>query len=397
MQRPDMNDFASTPNANIGSDGLIEAYVIPMRDLVLFPNMAMPVYISRKKTVNAMLAAQKRNETLIGVAQYDSDNNDPNLDDLYTIGTEMVVGKLMHMPDNSHSALAQGRRRVEIVRVVSVKPYLRVKARPMPETYEQAPEVEASINAAMALFEHCCQLSRSIPDEAYIYALNITEPGWLADMIISVLELDFEERQSLLEHSDPVARLQQVIGILGRLKEVLEIEAHITNQVQNEIDHSHRELYLREQMRAIQNELGESDPYQSELMALREKIEQADMPAEAYARAHKEMDRLLMMPPMAPEVGIVRTYLDWLADLPWGNTSKDNLDVLNAANVLDKYHFGLAKIKDRILEHIAVRKLAAEKMKTPILCFVGPPGTGKTSLGRSIAEALGRQFGRRAR
>jgi ATP-dependent Lon protease len=222
--------------------------------------------------------------------------------------------------------------------------------------------------------------------------MNIEEPGWLADLIASSLDLSLDERESILELIDPTERLHRISVLLGRELDVLELEEQINSQVQQEVDRSQREVFLREQMRVIQSELGEGDVFQQELNDLREKIDTAEMPTEVREKATKEISRLLLMPPMAPEVGIIRTYLDWLIDIPWSKTTEDNLDIQHAAKVLDEEHFGLPRAKDRILEHIAVRKLAPEKMRSPILCFVGPPGTGKTSLGRSIAKALGREF-----
>jgi ATP-dependent Lon protease len=392
MQRPEMNDFYQVRDAEPDADGLIEIPLIPLRDLVLYPNMVTPLFVGRDRSLAAIVAAQSLGETVIGVGQIDPSVPDPGPDDLFTFGTEMALGRLMRMPDNTTSLLAQGRRRVEIVEYVKTDPYFRVKARPVVEHVVSTRETEALMRAVLTLFEKCVQLNRNLPEEALIYAMNIEEPGWLADLIVSSLDLDLEERQALLEMIDPVARLHRISVLLGRELDVLEIEEQINAQVQQEVDRSQRELYLREQMRAIQGELGEGDPFIQELDELREKVAAAAMPPEVHAKAIKELERLAIMPPMAPEVGIIRTYLDWLIDLPWVKASEDNLDIDHAAKVLEAEHFGLPKAKDRILEHIAVRKLAPDKMRSPILCFVGPPGTGKTSLGRSIAKALGREF-----
>jgi ATP-dependent Lon protease len=288
--------------------------------------------------------------------------------------------------------LAQGRRRVEIVSFVQTEPYYVAKARPIYEAIEKPRATEALMRAVLALFEKCVHLNRAIPEEAYVFAMNIEEPGWLADMVASSINMELAERQAVLETFDPTERLQRLSVLLGKELDVLELEENIHSRVQNEVDKSQREMYLREQMRAIQTELGEGDTWNAELNEVREKVAASDLPDEVRAKALKEVERLAQMPPMAPEVGIIRTYLDWLLDLPWKATTEDNLDLKHAAAVLDKQHFGLPKAKERILEYIAVRQLAANKMRTPILCFVGPPGTGKTSLGKSIAEALGRKF-----
>ena len=242
------------------------------------------------------------------------------------------------------------------------------------------------------LFERCIQLDRSLPDEAHLFSVNISEPGWLADMIATAISLPFDERMKLVTITDPKSRLKRLNWLLAQELDVLQLEDEIQNRVQSEVDRSQREFYLREQLRAIQNELGEGDVWSRELNELRDKIEIKKMPDEVKKQAFKEIDRLTQMPSMAPEVGIIRTYLDWIIDLPWEEKTEDNLDVRHAAKVLEKNHYGLGKAKDRILEYIAVKSLKPRKERQPILCFVGPPGTGKTSLGNSIANALGRKF-----
>ncbi|MCC7450082.1 MAG: endopeptidase La [Anaerolineae bacterium] len=385
-------DFYQVRDAEVDKNGLIEAVLIPLRELVIYPNMVTPLFVGRDKSLAAITAAQANEETVIGVGQIDNSLPDPQPEDLYTLGTEMALGRLMRMPDGSTSVLAQGRRRIEIVEFTMTQPYFKVKARPVVEDTKKTRETEALMRAVLALFEKCVQLNRNLPEEAYIYAMNVDEPGWLADLIASSLDLNMEERQAILELIDPTERLHRISVLLGRELDVLELEEQINSQVQQEVDRNQREVFLREQMRIIQTELGETDIFQQELNELRDRIDQAELPKETREKALKEMSRLTMMSPMAPEVGIIRTYLDWLLDLPWTKESEDNLDIDHAAKVLDEEHFGLPRAKDRILEHIAVRKLAPTKMRSPILCFAGPPGTGKTSLGRSIATALGREF-----
>ncbi len=375
-------------------DGLIECPLLPLRDMVMFPHMVTPLFVGREKSLAAINAAHAANQTLLAVTQINPEIEDPGPDDWHTVGVELAAGRMLRMPDNSTSVLAQGRRRIEIVAVTQVEPFYRAKARVVDEPTGKPRETEALMRAVLALFEKCIQLNRSLPEEAYVFAMNIEEPGWLADLVASTLNLEIAERQSLLETFDPAARLQRVSIILGRELDVLELEDHIHSQVQNEVDRSQREMYLREQMKAIQTELGETDLWNSELTELRDKIAAAEMPDEAEQKALKELERLGQMPPMAPEVGIIRTYLDWLLELPWKIATIDNLDLKHAAAVLEREHFGLPKAKERVLEYMAVRRLAAERgrVRSPILCFVGPPGTGKTSLGKSIAEALGRKF-----
>ncbi|HVO43528.1 MAG TPA: endopeptidase La [Aggregatilineales bacterium] len=387
-----LNDFYNIRDARPDRSGLIEAVLVPLRDMVIFPNMVTPLFVARERTLTAIAAAQAREETVIGVAQRDSTDSDPLPDELYAIGTEMALGRLMRMPDGTTSVLSQGRRRVKVVEFLQIEPFFRVRARPITENNTHNLDVDAQMHTALQLFEKCVQLNRNMPEEAYIYALNVEEPGWLADLIASSLEITSEERQQVLEIINPAKRLHQVSVLLSHELDMLELEEKINNQVQQEVDRGQREVFLREQMRAIQNELGEGDIFQQELLDLRERIDKSGMPTEVRDKAVKELSRLMLMPPMAPEIGMVRTYLDWLLDLPWMDESVDNLDIDHAASVLDEEHFGLPRAKDRILEHIAVRKLAADKMRSPILCFVGPPGTGKTSLGRSIARALDREF-----
>lgn len=387
-----IGDFYSIQDAEVDGDGLFERILVPLDDLIVFPNMVTSLLLPREVDIAAVSAAQTAHETVLGVAAR-SDSTDPfEPDDLYAIGTEMALGRLIHMPDGGTSVLAQGRRRVQIVEYVQLEPYFRVRARPIVEETAESRELTALMRATLSLFQQCVELSPQLTEEAYIYALNIEEPGWMADVIASVLNLTLAERQMLLEMVDPAARLQRVSNLLGRELDVLELEASIHTQVRQEVDRSQREMFLREQMRVIQHELGEADVFQQEVNELRARIAEHDMSDEARDKAAKELQRLGMMSPMSPEAGIVRTYLDWLLELPWQRMTEDNLDLENAARVLDKEHYGLPKAKERAVEHMAVRKLAADKMKTPILCFVGPPGTGKTSLGKSIAKALGREF-----
>ncbi len=385
-------ELYSVPDAVPDSRGLIECPVIAMRDLVVYPHMVSPIFVGREPTLFAIEEAQESDQTVIALNQKDPDVDEPGKDDFLPIGVEMAVGRMLSMPDGSSSALVQARRRVEIVEIIQVEPYLIATARPIYEPIEVNRQTEATMRTALQLFDRCVQLNRSLPEEAYLYALNIEEPGRLADMICTSVTPPLEDRIELLQLLDPVARLDKVVSLLAKEADVLELEDEIHNRAQNEVDRSQREFYLREQMRAIQTELGETDPWTRELVELRARIEAAPLADEARQRALKEVERLVQMPPMSPEVGIIRTYIDWILDLPWGAATEDNLDVKHASKVLDNFHFGLPRAKERILEYIAVRSLKPKRLRQPILCFVGPPGTGKTSLGRSIAEALGRKF-----
>ena len=383
---------AETEDSALDENGLIELPLLPLRGLILFPQMVTPLFVGREKSLAAVRAASANEENLIVVSQRDHDVEEPNEDGLYPIGTEVNIGKLIKLPDSSNSVLCQGKRRVQIVEFVQMEPYVRVKVRPIiaNETFEET--TEPLMRAVLDMFEKVVELSRRIPDEAYTYAMNIDNPGQLADFVGGALEIPVNVKQTLLESLNPHERLQSVSTMLGREVDVLETENRIHARVQKEIDSSQREHFLREQMRAIQGELGEDDIFTQELNELRTTLEALKLPEEVRTKTEKELARLAGMPPMSPEMGIIRNYLDWIADLPWTAQSDSEIDVAKAASVLDEDHFGLERVKDRILEYIAVRKIAADTMRTPILCFVGPPGVGKTSLGRSIATALNREF-----
>jgi ATP-dependent Lon protease len=380
------------PNREANADGMIEAAVLPLRDLIIFPRMVSPIFVGREASLLAVEEAQRKGLTVIGLTQTDPDQDNPGVNDFLPIGVEMAVGRLLAMPDGSHSALVQGRRRVEVVEFVRTTPYLVVRARVVPEPQTADRQTQALMRSVLDLFDRCVQLDRTIPDEAHLFAMNISEPGWLADMVATSLALNYEAKQSLLMLLDVRGRLQALNKILAQEVDVLELEDEIHSRVQDEVDKSQREFYLREQMRQIQNELGEGDIFTKDASELKKKLETTNLPAEPKAVALKELDRLSQMPPMAPEVGIIRSYIDWIVELPWANFTPDNLDVKNAAKILERDHYGLKKAKERILEYIAVRSLKPKKERQPILCFVGPPGVGKTSLGRSIAEALGKKF-----
>jgi ATP-dependent Lon protease len=354
--------------------------------------MVSPVFLSQEGAILAVEEAQYKDQTVIVMTQLDPDNDEPGAGDFHPIGVEIAVGRLLSMPDGSSSALVQGRRRVEIVEFIQEEPYLAVRARPIFEDVEVDSQVDASMRTALEMFQKCVQLDRSLPEEAYLYALNIEDPGWLADMITTSVAPPLEERILLLGLVNPVERLEQVIRMLAKEADVLELEDQLHTRAQNEVDRTQREFYLRERMKAIQTELGEGDPWLREVYEIQTRVESAKLPEEVQVRALREVERLGQMPSMSPEVGIIRTYVEWILDLPWNEVSEDNLDVSHASKVLERDHYGLPRAKERILEYIAVRSLNPRRQRQPILCFVGPPGTGKTSLGRSIADSLGRKF-----
>ncbi|HLF26999.1 MAG TPA: endopeptidase La [Anaerolineae bacterium] len=389
---PGISELLQTSPRSQALEGMIELPLLPVRDTVLYPRLVSPLFVGRDRSMKAIEAAQVEGKNLLVVAQRDPEAEDPRPEDLYGVGCNVSIVRTLRMPDGTTSILTQGQHRAEIVEYVQIEPYFRARARLIEEPADKPPATEALMRAVLALFEKVISLNRSLPEDAYIYAMNIEEPGWLADLVASTIDIDIPERQHILEIFDPATRLQALSIRLAKKLDVLELEDQIHSRVQREVDRSQREMYLREQMKAIQTELGEGDLQAQELNELRERIAAKKLPDEVRAKAHKELERLQQMPMMAPEVGIIRTYLDWIVDLPWTEATTDNLAVTHAAQVLDQQHHGLPKAKERILEYIAVRRLAADKMRSPILCFVGPPGTGKTSLGKSIAEALGRKF-----
>jgi ATP-dependent Lon protease len=380
------------PNLEMDEDGLVTASVLPLRDLVIFPRMLAPIFVGREASLLAIQDAQAKNRPVIGLVQKDAELEDPQPSDFLMVGIEMAVGRLLAMPDSSSSALVQGRRRMEVVEFVDTHPYLTVRARPITELQTADRQTQALMRSVLDLFDRCVQLDRSIPEEAHLFAMNIAEPGWLADMIATSLSLNLEVRQRLLSLLEPRGRLQAINKILAQELDVLELQDEIHSRVRSEVDKTQREFYLREQMRQIQNELGEGDVFSRDAAELKRRILAANLPEEPKGVALKELERLNQMPPMAPEVGTIRTYVEWILDLPWTEATADNLEVRHAARILERDHYGLKKAKERILEYIAVRSLKPRKERQPILCFVGPPGTGKTSLGRSIAQALGRKF-----
>lgn len=378
------------------STAVYERPVLPLLDSVLFPQMLAPLLVSDERAINAVEQAAAGDRLVLAVAvRSPVDDTNIGLEDLYTVGVEAVVQRLRRLPDGTLSIVLEGRQRMQIVSAVAEYPALRVLATPLvtpPLDEDDALMVEALSRTILTTFEKIVRLSRNLPDDAYLSALNSAEPGELADIIASLLPISIEDRQRILELVDIEQRLRQLEILLAKELDLLELENRIHSQVQQEVDRSQRELFLREQLRAIQRELGQEDPSRRELFLLRERAAAAGLPAHAMARFEEELARLELISPMSPEHGMLRTYLDWLLSLPWSNASPENRDLRAAAAVLERNHYGLRKVKDRILEYIAVRQLAGPSKRAPILCFVGPPGVGKTSLGQSIAEALGRRF-----
>jgi ATP-dependent Lon protease len=309
------------------------------------------------------------------------------------VGVAGIVARMLKVPDGSIRILVQGTERVRFTDYVAEEPYLIARVEPLPDVIEPSPKLEALTHNVQRTFTEIIEQIPYLPEELQLAVANVEDPSALSHLIAGALRISTEEKQELLEEVDVAKRLRRLSEILARELEVVQLGTKIQSQVQSEIDKGQREYYLREQLKAIQQELGEGDEQQAEINELRERIEQANLPEDARKQADRELGRLERLPPAAAEYGVIRTYLDWMVDLPWSVTTDDNLDIAHAREVLDADHYDLERVKDRILEYLAVRKLNPES-PGPILCFVGPPGVGKTSLGRSIAKALGREFER---
>lgn len=385
-------DFHSVPNATLEEDGTFLRPIVPLRDQIIFPNIISPIILIEPQTRLGAEAAFEAQDTAIVISVPEEAPENLTAKHIPKIGVEVALNHPLRLPDETHSILAQGRRRVEIIKVVQTRPFLMAKVRIAEEintpTRKQTPKMQDAVN----LFKRLIAMSETIPDEVYVFALNADSAGWLADLILSTLNLTHEDRHKALTTMDGEKRLDFAVEIMREEVQMLELRDEISGHIQKEMDRSQREYYLREQIRVIQTELGEKDIFQREIDELRAKVEAAGLPEEVLQKATRELDRMGMMPSMAPEIGISHTYIDWLVSVPWQQRSEEQLDVKKAQKILNRDHYGLQKIKDRILEFIAVRKLAPEHRSSTILCFVGPPGVGKTSLGHSIAEALGREF-----
>ena len=401
-----MSDLHEAINPNLSEDDLSEIKddkeierieiprevpILPLRDTVIYPFMVSPLFVARKKSIKLIDDVLIGNRMLGLVAQKKAEIEDPKPSDLYDVGTVATVLKMLKFPDGSLRVLVQGLSRMEVVDYIQTEPYLKAIVRPLEDHIEESLELEALAKNVVIQFQKIVQLVPHLPDELQIAVMNISHPGKLCDLIASNLNLSLEEKQELLATVDVKKRLEKLTVYVNRELEVLEIGNKIQSQVQSELSKNQREYFLRQQLEAIKRELGEEDERTAEINELREKIKKAKMPEEVEKVAMRELDRLAKMPPGAAEYTVSRTYLDWLISLPWSVETKDNLNIKRAQRILDKDHYDLEKVKERILEYLAVRKLK-EDMKGPILCFVGPPGVGKTSLGRSIARALGRKF-----
>ncbi|MFQ6112511.1 MAG: endopeptidase La [bacterium] len=366
--------------------------VLPLRNTVVFPQQIIPLSVGREKSIKLIEEAKEGSKFVVLVAQHNGKVDDPEPKDLYRWGTIAVIMKVFKMPDGTQSVMVQGINRAQIINYTETEPFLKALAQPQFEEQVEGVDIEALIGNLRGLFQKVVPLAPYLSQEHAMLVANTEEPGRLADIITWNLNISTSEKQAVLELVDIKPRLEKVTYLITKELQILELGSKIQSEVQGEINKTQREYYLREQLKAIKKELGEDqDERTVEINELRKRIKEAEMPEEVEKVAEKELDRLAKMPPAAAEYTVSRTYLDWLIELPWSVSTQDNLDVGAAQNVLDEDHYGLEKVKKRIVEYLAVRKLKKD-MKGPILCFVGPPGVGKTSLGKSIARALGRKF-----
>jgi ATP-dependent Lon protease len=367
--------------------------LLPVRDIVIFPYMVLPLFVSREKSIKSLEEALSKDRLIFLVAQKNVSEEDPVLKDLYRVGTVAMVMRMLKLPDEKFKILVQGLSKATIKETVQTSPSILVKVENIKDPFvtEITVETEALMRNVREQLDRIVSYGRLLSPDLMFVLESVDDPGRLADLVASNLDLTVEKAQEVLEILDPVERLKVLNEILGKEVEVLTMQAKIQSLAKEEMNKSQKEYFLREQMRAIRSELGEVDERTREFKELRQKIRKAKMPKEVEKEAFRELDRLEQMHPDAAEASMVRTYLDWLSEMPWSKTTVDNLDIQKAKNVLDEDHYDLEKVKDRILEYLSVHKLK-KKVKGPILCFIGPPGVGKTSLGKSIARALGRKF-----
>ena len=368
-----------------------ELPILPLRGTVLYPDLILPIMVGRKKSVKLIDDAMDSDRIIGVITQKRSEIEDPKETDLYSVGVAALILRMIRELDGSQRVIVQGVSRIKVKEYIQREPYFKARSEVIDEGLAQGVEIDALMMNLKNLFQRAVELAPYLTSELGTMVSNIKSPAILADLIASNLNISTTEKQGILETFDIRERLTKVHLFLNKEVQVLELGNKIQSQVKEDMDRTQREYYLREQLKAIKKELGELDEHSSEIKELKEKIKKAKMPPEALAAAEKELDRLAKIPPASAEYTVARTYLDWLAELPWSETTEDNLDIDNAQKILDEDHYDLEKVKKRILEYLAVRKLKAD-MKGPILCFVGPPGVGKTSLGKSIARTMGRKF-----
>jgi len=365
--------------------------LLPLRELIVFPHEVYPIFVGRQKSIKALEAAETSKKPILLAAQKDARVSDPGPDDIYSVGTLGVVVQLLRLPDGTVKALLEGKKRARVVRYVSQEDYFQVEAEEIEEGCERTTEVEALMRSVNTTFDNYVRLNKKIPPEMVTSIAAVDDPAYLSDKLVGHLGIKLEDKQSLLECTNPAERLERILGYMRSELEILEVEKRIRSRVKKQMEKTQKEYYLNEQMRAIQKELGEKDEFKNEIQELEDKLRQKKMPAEAREKCEREIKKLKMMSPMSAEATVVRNYLDWFLALPWFEYTEDKLDIQEAERILEEDHYGLEKVKQRILEYLAVQTLVGQ-IKGPILCLVGPPGVGKTSLGKSVARATGRKF-----
>ncbi len=365
--------------------------LLPLRDIVVFPHMVVPLFVGREKSIAALEEAMNKEKDILLSAQINPKTNDPKPEDIFKIGTLASIIQLLRLPDGTVKVLVEGKKRARIAQYVSSPNFFMVEAEPLGEGEDVGVEVEALMRGVKSTFEQYVKLNKRIPPEMLASVSTIDDASRLADTIVAHLTLKLPDKQSILEIVSAGERLEKLMSLMQSEIEILQVERRIRSRVKKQMEKTQREYYLNEQMQAIQKELGERDDFKNEIQELEEKAKKKKFSAEAADRVQKEIKKLKMMSPMSAEATVVRNYIDWALALPWNENTKDKLDIKEAEVILNEDHYGLEQPKERILEYLAVRSLV-DKMKGPILCFVGPPGVGKTSLGRSIARSMGRKF-----
>jgi ATP-dependent Lon protease len=374
--------------------------LLPLRDIVVFPHMVVPLFVGREKSIGALEEAMGKGvpgapgvggKEIFLSAQRKAKTNEPIPEDIFTIGTLGTIIQLLRLPDGTVKVLVEGKRRAAIRRFTQTDGFFTVEIEEIPEVHERSVELDALVREVHATFETYVKLNKRIAPEILISVQTIEDPSQLADTMVGQLQLKLADKQAILEIDSPSKRLARLYELIKAEIEILQVERKIRTRVKKQMEKTQKEYYLNEQMQAIQKELGDRDEFKNELTELEDRAKQKNLSAEAQGKVKKELKKLRMMAPMSAEAAVVRNYVDWVLGLPWGQKTEEKLDVVDAERILDEDHYGLKKVKERILEYLAVQALV-QKLKGPILCLVGPPGVGKTSLARSIAKATGRNF-----
>ncbi len=365
--------------------------LLPLRELIVFPHEVYPIFVGRQKSIKALEAAEAAKKPILLAAQKDARVSEPGPDDIHAVGTLGMVVQLLRLPDGTVKALLEGKKRARVVRYASQGEFFQVEVEEIEEFCDHTTEVEALMRTVNATFDNYVRVSAKISPETATSIASVDDPAYLADKLVGHLGIKSEDKQSLLECTNPAERLERILGYMRSELEILEVEKRIRSRVKQQVEKTQKEYYLNEQRRAIQEELGEKDEVKNEIQELEDTLRQKKMPAEAREKCEREIKKLKMMSPMSPEATVVRNYLDWFLALPWLEYTEDKLDIKEAERILEEDHYGLEKVKQRILEYLAVQTLVGQ-LKGPILCLVGPPGVGKTSLGKSVARATGRKF-----